>query len=85
MSDKGTEKTFSESEIGEYQGEGGKPIYIAFRGKVYDLTESFMWSGGNHMAEHHAGKDLTEEFDNAPHGEEVFERYPQVGVLGKPK
>lgn len=33
------------------------------------------------MASHFAGADLTREFPDAPHGEEVFERYPQVGVL----
>ena len=33
------------------------------------------------MAGHFAGADLTGEFADAPHGEEVFERYPQVGVL----
>ena len=33
------------------------------------------------MGQHHAGHDLTGEFPDAPHGEEVFERYPQVGVL----
>ena len=33
------------------------------------------------MDRHHAGHDLTGEFPDAPHGEEVFERYPQVGVL----
>ncbi len=83
MSDKGTEKTFSETELGEFTGGGGKPVYIAFKGKVYNVTDSYMWADGTHMAEHQAGKDLTEEFENAPHGEEVFERYPQVGVLRK--
>ena len=37
--------------------------------------------GGEHMGLHGAGHDLTGEFPDAPHGEEVFERYPQVGVL----
>ncbi len=83
MSEQEKGRMFSEAEIGENKGGGGKPVYIAFKGKVYDVSDSFMWSGGTHMAEHQAGKDLTEEFENAPHGEEVFERYPQVGVLRK--
>lgn len=83
MSAQETERIFTEEEIGKYTGQDGKPIYIAFQGKVYDVTESFMWTGGTHMAEHQAGKDLTDEIENAPHGNEVFERYPQVGVLRK--
>ena len=33
------------------------------------------------MKRHSAGLDLASEFPAAPHGEEVFERYPQVGIL----
>jgi predicted heme/steroid binding protein/uncharacterized membrane protein len=62
-------------------GADGQPTYIAFRGKVYDVSASGLWAGGDHMGQHHAGHDLTGEFPDAPHGEEVFERYPQVGVL----
>jgi uncharacterized membrane protein len=35
------------------------------------------------MNRHPAGKDLTGEISAAPHGEEVFERYPQAGILKK--
>jgi predicted heme/steroid binding protein/uncharacterized membrane protein len=62
-------------------GADGAPAYIAFRGKVYDVSGSSLWAGGDHMGQHCAGHDLTEEFPDAPHGEEVFARYPQVGVL----
>jgi uncharacterized membrane protein len=40
-----------------------------------------MWKEGRHMKRHSAGLDLASEFPAAPHGEEVFERYPQVGIL----
>jgi len=33
------------------------------------------------MKRHSAGLDLASEFPAAPHEEEVFERYPQVGIL----
>jgi len=56
-------------------------VYIAFQGKVYDVSGSDLWDAGRHMAQHVAGGDLTDEFPDAPHGEEVFARYPQVGVL----
>lgn len=73
-------KEFTLEELAEFNGQG-KPIYIAFRGRVYDVSDSGLWGGGEHMAGHFAGSDLTGEFAGAPHGEEVFERYPQVGVL----
>ena len=74
-------KQFTLEELAQYDGTGGKPVYIAHQGKVVDVSGSKLWKTGKHMARHHAGADLTEEFANAPHGEEVFERYSQVGVL----
>lgn len=35
------------------------------------------------MRRHHAGTDLTVDLHAAPHGEEVLDRYPQVGILGE--
>ncbi len=64
-------------------GKDGKPIYIAFGGKIYDVTKSPLWSKGLHMNRHPSGKDLTGEISAAPHGTEVLERYPQVGFLKK--
>ena len=69
------------AELAASSGAGGAPVYIAFRGKVYDVSGSSLWEGGEHMGLHRAGHDLTGEFSDAPHGEEVFARYPQVGVL----
>ena len=74
-------KEFTLEELAEFNGAEGKPVYFAYRGRVYDVSDSGLWDGGEHMAGHFAGSDLTAEFADAPHGEEVFERYPQVGVL----
>jgi predicted heme/steroid binding protein/uncharacterized membrane protein len=76
-------KEFSPQELLEYNGEGGKPIYIAHEGKVYDLSNSKLWRAGLHMKRHHAGKDLTTDIQAAPHNADVLERYPQVGILTK--
>ena len=59
------------------------PVYISFQGKVYDVSKSPLWSKGIHMNRHPSGKDLSGEIAAAPHGPEVLERYPQVGILKK--
>jgi predicted heme/steroid binding protein len=69
------------AELAQNNGQDGKPAYIAFRGKVYDVSESAFWLYGDHMGSHQAGKDLTSELDLAPHREEVFQRIKEVGVL----
>ncbi len=72
---------FTLEEIRQYDGKEGRPAYIAYKGKVYDVTKSFLWPGGRHMALHQAGEDLTEALSEAPHGEEFIFRFPVVGYL----
>ena len=74
-------KKFTLDELKQYDGKDGRPAYIAFNGKVYDVTDSYMWTDGDHQGQHAAGKDLTSEVGMAPHGEETLERVKLVGVL----
>jgi predicted heme/steroid binding protein/uncharacterized membrane protein len=76
-------KEFTPGELSSFNGKEGRPVYIAFQGKVYDVSQSPLWSKGLHMNRHPSGKDLTGDISAAPHGTEVLERYPQVGVLKK--
>ncbi|OPY75435.1 MAG: hypothetical protein A4E65_03557 [Syntrophorhabdus sp. PtaU1.Bin153] len=62
-------------------GKNGNPTYIAHNGRVIDVSASTLWQGGLHMQRHSAGKDLTADINAAPHGLEVLDRYPQVGIL----
>ena len=74
-------RKFTVEELKEFNGENGKPVYIAYKGRVIDVTGSKMWRGGSHMKRHSAGADLTAEIAQAPHGIDVLDRYPQVGTL----
>ena len=75
------ERKFTLDELKQYDGKEGRPAYIACNGKVYDVTDDYLWTEGNHQGEHTAGKDLTEEMKLAPHSEETLERIKQVGIL----
>jgi predicted heme/steroid binding protein len=75
------QRKFTLEELSEYDGKGEKPAYIAYNGKVYEVSNSDFWIAGEHMGTHQAGKDLTEELELAPHREEVLERIKLVGVL----
>ncbi|NIQ38967.1 MAG: cytochrome b5 [Proteobacteria bacterium] len=68
-------------ELSECDGGDDKPAHIAYKGKVYDVSKSKLWPGGVHMERHHAGCDLSPAMDAAPHGPEVLERIPEVGLL----
>jgi predicted heme/steroid binding protein/uncharacterized membrane protein len=76
-------KEFDVQELSEYTGRNGKPVYIAYKGNVYDVSQSKSWRTGYHLKRHHAGEDLTADIQAAPHGIEVLEKFPQVGVLKK--
>lgn len=65
-------------------GKDGRNAYVAYDGKVYDVSSSALWKDGAHMNLHQAGGDLTLNLPMAPHGTEVFERVPEIGVLDEP-
>ncbi len=68
-------------ELRTADGREGRPAWIGYGGRVYDVTGSFLWKGGVHEARHAAGRDLTAELEDAPHGVEFVERFPMVGRL----
>ena len=61
-------------------GQDKPEIWIAFEGKIYDVSASRLWKNGKHY-EHWAGQDLTEELADAPHSEKVFEKFTPIGLL----
>ena len=75
-----SDKVFTEEELSEFDGsEPGKPIYFAYNGKVYDVTDSPLFIDGMHF-EHYAGTDLSEFMGDAPHGDEVMHEFKVVGT-----
>jgi predicted heme/steroid binding protein/uncharacterized membrane protein len=77
----GGERTWTLEELAAYDGKEGRPAYVAFQGKVFNATGNDRWKNGLHGLKHQAGKDLTEDMRQAPHGEEVLHRLPIVGKL----
>lgn len=68
-------------ELKEFNGKDGKPAYIAYKGKVYDVTGSDFWKDGTHIGRFHAGEDLTDSIGMSPHGEANIFRFKEVGAL----
>lgn len=78
-------REFTAEELAQFNGENGKPIYVAHEGKVFDVSASKMWKTGSHMKRHPSGRDLTTDIQGAPHTPEVLQRFPQVGTLAAEK
>jgi len=73
-------QTYTRSQLALRNGQDKPEIWVAYKGQIYDVTNSRLWRNGQHY-EHWAGQDLTEELANAPHTEKVFERFEAVGEL----
>jgi predicted heme/steroid binding protein len=71
---------FSKSYLALRNGQDKPQIWVAFKGIIYDVTESRLWKNGKHY-EHWAGQDLTEELKDAPHSDQVFAKFEVVGRL----
>lgn len=74
-------RAFTREELRRCNGKDGRPACVAYRGTVYDVSHSFLWRRGRHQVLHQAGEDLTGALDMAPHGEDLLERVPVIGVL----
>lgn len=73
-------KEFTLEELKQYNGRDGQPAYVAYDGKVYDMSENGMWTDGDHEGMHSAGEDLTAAHDDAPHDVYVTD-FPEVGRI----
>lgn len=76
-------RKITSEELAEFDGQEEKPAYVAYDGRVIDVSTSKRWPKGKHMNRHQAGGDLTSDLSAAPHDASVLDRFPQVAVLEK--
>jgi predicted heme/steroid binding protein len=71
---------YTASQLALRNGQDRDEVWIAYKGIIYNVTFSRFWRGGMHY-EHWAGQDLTHELPDAPHTDEVFKKFEQIGRL----
>lgn len=71
---------YTRSHLALRNGQDKPEIWVAYKGMIYDVSISKLWRSGNHY-EHWAGQDLTEELKDAPHNENVFDKFKIIGRL----
>lgn len=81
LSQGGVMKEFDEETLSQFDGREGRPCYIAHGDRVIDVSASKLWKTGSHMKRHSAGNNLTQAIGAAPHGTDVLDKYPQVGIF----
>lgn len=70
------------SQLALRNGHDREEIWCAYKGLIYDVKSSKLWRNGTHY-EHWAGQDLTAELKDAPHKENVFDKFKAIGILKK--
>lgn len=71
---------YSKSQLALRNGQDKPEVWVAYRGLIYDVSRSRLWKTGKHY-EHWAGQDLTDELQDAPHTDKVFDRFTLIGIL----
>lgn len=75
---------FTAEELKLFDGKEGRSAYVVIDGKIYDVTQSRLWRGGEHAPSHKkvsAGQDLTHLIRESPHGVKELKKFPVVGRL----
>jgi arsenite oxidase small subunit len=74
------DRVFTIDEVRKFDGKEGRPLYLVFKGNVYDLSDSKLWANGMHMQQHSFDEKLEETISDAPHHEEVLSRFKKIGI-----
>lgn len=70
--------TYTRNQLALRNGQDKEEIWVAYKGLIYDVSDSRLWKNGRHY-EHWAGQDLTNELADAPHTDNVFDKFKVVG------
>lgn len=74
---------FTLEELAEFDGQDGRPAYIAVDGVVYDVSNVPVWGSGTHYG-FEAGIDATEALQSAaPHGVSQLSQAEVIGTLAE--
>ncbi|MTI40466.1 cytochrome b5 domain-containing protein [Fulvivirga lutimaris] len=71
---------FTVQQLALRNGQDREEVWVAYKSLIYDVSKSKLWRDGKHY-EHWAGQDLTEELADAPHNENVFDKFKAIGRL----
>jgi predicted heme/steroid binding protein len=71
---------YTKSQLALRNGQDKPEIWVAYKGIIFDVSKSRLWRNGQHY-EHWAGQDLTDELEDAPHTEFVFDKFDIVGKM----
>lgn len=71
---------YTRQQLALRNGQDREEIWVAFEGRIYDVSKSRLWREGKHY-EHWAGQDLTPELVDAPHTNKVFDKFEVIGLL----
>lgn len=72
---------YTKSQLALRNGQDHPEIWCAYKSLIYNVSNSRLWLKGKHY-EHWAGQDLTKELQNdAPHNENVFDKFEVIGIL----
>ena len=72
-------KKFTKEELSRHNGENETSFFISYQGKIYDVSDSFLWKKRKHQVLHRAGFNRGNK--TAPHGVELLDRFPVVGTI----
>lgn len=71
---------YTNGQLALRNGQDRDEVWIAYKGIIYDVSKSKLWKVGIHY-EHWAGQDLTAEMSDAPHNDNVFDKFKPIGRL----
>ena len=73
-------RQFTLEELAEFDGQEGRPAYVAVNGIVYDVTPKTSWAGGQHFGVI-AGRDNSITYASCHAAFAILQRVEAVGIL----